>query len=225
MALAILATILLGFAPTFYLRGAIPGPPQMLPLTPLVLLHGLLFSSWVLLFTTQTLLVNGNRTDVHRRLGRIGMVLLPAMIIVAAVTALEGVARKSGPPIVPPLSWLAVPLFDIPVFGALIGAALYFRSKPQVHKRLMLVAMIALLPPAIGRTPIMALWPSPVLFFGISDLFLVPLFAWDLKTTGRIQPVTLTASLVVIGSQLLRIGIWTTPGWLAFAAWASGLVT
>lgn len=224
MAVAILATIFIGFAPSFYLRDAIPAPRPLLPMTPLVILHGLLFSSWVLLFMTQTLLISGGRTDIHRRLGRLAMVLLPAMIVVATLTALGGVARQSGPPTVPPLSWLAVPLLDVPLFAGLIGAALYFRHKPQVHKRLMLIAMIGLLPPAIGRMPLSDIFPGPIGFFGVSALFLLPLFAWDYASKGRPQTATVAGAAAVIGSDIFRIAIWETPAWLAFARWASALV-
>ncbi len=64
----------------------------------------------MLLFLAQMLLISSGRTDGHRRLELIGLVLLPIMIAVALFASLEAVARASGPPIVPPLSWLAVPL-------------------------------------------------------------------------------------------------------------------
>ena len=151
MAMAILATVIFGFAPSFYLRGEIAPRVPMLPLTPLIVLHGLLFSSWVLLFATQVGFVSARRVDLHRRLGPVGIVLVTAMLVVGTLVALGGVARHSGAPGVPPLSWLAVPLLDLPVFGTLIGLALYKRRVPQTHKRLMLIAMIGLLAPSIGR--------------------------------------------------------------------------
>jgi hypothetical protein len=222
MGLAILAVLFIGFAPSFYLRGMVPAYAPYLPMTPLVLLHGLLFTAWLLLFISQVGLISARRPDVHRRLGIAGFVLLPAMAAVGLVTALEGVARHSGPPDVPPLAWLAVPLLDIPVFLGLIGAALYFRRTPQTHKRLMLSALIGLTSPGVGRLPIPI--PIPVLIIGSIVLFMAALAIWDLRSRGRIHPVTIVATIVLVGSWVLRFAIWQTEPWLAFAAWASSFV-
>jgi hypothetical protein len=224
MAVAVLATVFAGFAPTYYLRGLVPAYRPFLPITPLIVLHGLLFSSWVLLFMAQVGLVSAGRIDVHRRLGRFGVVLLAGMIAVGLLTTLGGVARNSGQPTVPPLAWLAVPLLDIPVFTGLIGAGLLNRRTPQVHKRFMLVAMIGLLPPSIGRLPWPEAIPFPVIVIGGQALFLLPLVLWDLASRGRVHWVTITSAVVLIGSWLLRLAIWQTEPWLRFAGWAASFV-
>jgi hypothetical protein len=224
MAIAILATVIFGFAPSFYLRGAIAPRVPMLPLTPLIVLHGLLFSSWVLLFATQVSLVSARRVDLHRRLGPVGLLLVLAMLVVGTLVALGGVARHSGAPGVPPLSWLAVPLLDLPVFATLIGLALYKRRVPQTHKRLMLIAMIGLLAPSIGRMP----WPPgaifPIVIIGGLLVYLTPLAIWDVATRGKLHPATLGGGALVIGSWVLRLAIWRSAAWLAFAGWAASLV-
>lgn len=225
MALAIMLTIFAGFAPSFYLRGFVPpysAPP--LPMSWLVLVHGLVFTAWVLLFIAQVSLVSGRRLDLHMRLGIAGFVLLPAMVAIGTLAALHGVARHSGPPTVPPLSWLAVPLLDVPVFTGLILAGLLNRSRPQVHKRFMLGSLVGLLPPALGRLPWPAAIPMPVTIIGGQLLFLVPLALWDMRTRGRIHWATITVAIVLVGSWLLRFAIWQTPEWLRFAGWAASLV-
>lgn len=224
MAAAIVATVFAGFAPSFYLRGLVPTYAPVLPLTWLVVLHGLIFSSWVLLFITQVGFVSARRTDLHRRLGMAGFGLIAAMIVVAVLTALNGVARGNAPPGLSPLAWLAVPLLDVPVFAGLIGAGLLNRRKPQVHKRFMLVSMIGLLPPSIGRLPWPAVLPFPVIIIGGQLAFLVPLALWDLKTRGRIHWVTITGAIVLVGSWMFRFAIWETPAWLSFAGWAASWV-
>jgi hypothetical protein len=225
MAIAVLLTVFAGFAPTFYLKGVLPLPPATRPLTWLIVLHGLVFSAWVLLFLTQVGLVSARRADIHRRLGRLGFALLPAMVVVALLTALGGVARGNAPPGLAPLTWLAVPLIDIPVFTGLIGAALLNRRDPQVHKRFMLVSIIGLMPPSLGRIAVSALPPGlipfPVVIIGGQLLFLMPLALWDLRSRGRVHWVTATAALVLIGSWVFRLAIWQTHAWLSFAGWAA----
>ena len=142
MAIAMVASIVAGFLPFYYLRGIIPSPVPLAPLTPLVHLHGAVFTAWMLLFLSQVLLVANRRSDLHRRLGISAMVLLPAMLVIGTRAALYQVARASGPPVTSPLNWLSIPLLSVPVYTGLIGAALLLRRNAQTHKRLMLIAMI-----------------------------------------------------------------------------------
>jgi hypothetical protein len=224
MAAIVLVVIFIGFAPSYYLRGILPAPHPYEAISPVVMLHGLVFSAWVILFGIQASLVATNRVAVHRRLGTVGMVLIAIMIPLAILTALQGVDRPfSRPPGIPGLTWLAVPLLDIPVFGGLIVAALAFRRTPAIHKRLMLIAMIDLLQPALGRIPDPA-W-LPIALSPVQTLvFLLPLIAWDLFTLKRIHPATLWGSVVTAAVMFTVPLIWTSPAWLAFAGWAHGLI-
>lgn len=224
MALAMVATIFIGFAPSYYLRGLVEPYAPFLPMTTLSHLHGVLFTAWALLFVGQTLLVSGGRTDIHRKIGLAGFALLPAMIVVALLASLHGAIRHAGPPMIPPLQFLAVPLFDIPVFAILIGTALWKRREAQTHKRLMYLTMVGMMGPAIGRLPFPATLPPPVVIFGLPDLFLLALVAWDFASRGRLHPATIGGGALIVGSQVLRIALMATPAWLAFAGWAVGLV-
>lgn len=224
MASAILVAIFIGFAPSFYVRGAVQGVRPLLPLTPLVLTHGLLFTSWVLLFMTQVGLVSAGRVDLHRKLGQIGIFVLAAMIVVGTLAALGGVARHSGRPDVPPLSFLAIPLLDVPVFTTLFCAGLYNRRTPQTHKRLMLIGMISMLIPAFGRMPWPPSVPFPIVIFGVYGVFLGALATWDVVSRGRVHKATILGGGFLIGSWVFRLAIMNTAAWLAFAEWASRLV-
>lgn len=224
MTIVMVATIIIGFLPSYYMRGMIdPGHP-LAPMTPLVHLHGGLFTAWMLLFLIQVLLVSGDRRDIHRKLGIVAFALLPLMIAVGTLAGLYQVARASGPPIIPPLSWLSVPLLSVPVFTLLIGLALIKRREAASHKRYMVIAMIEMTSPGLGRIPWPPFIPGPVALFGIGDLFLVALIAWDIRSTGRVNAATAIGGTALIASQVLRIAIWETVPWLGFARWAVGLV-
>jgi hypothetical protein len=225
MAAAIFVTIFAGFAPTFYLRGVFAQRPGDM-LTPLVIGHGLVFSLWVLLFAAQVGLVSARRVDLHRRLGQLGAGLVVAMLVVGVAAALHGAIRHSGPPMIDPLSWLAVPLFDMPVFGGLIAAGLYNHRTPQTHKRLMLVATIGLIAPAVGRMAQMSdlPLPFPMPIIGAMALFLAALGIWDWRSRGRVHPATVIGGGVLIASWPLRLAIWDSGPWMAFADRAVDLV-
>jgi hypothetical protein len=193
----------------------------MLPLTPLVWLHGLLFTAWAGLFMAQVSLVSSGRTDLHRRLGLAGVGFALALPIVGVMAALSGALRAAGPPGIPPMSFLAVPLLSVVAFLPLLVAALRNRGKPAVHKRLMLLTMIIFTAPALGR---MTIFPGPTGFMLMPFAFVAALWLWDRYALGRIHRATLWGSAVVAASLLLPLAIGFTAPWLAFARWATGLV-
>jgi peptidoglycan/LPS O-acetylase OafA/YrhL len=110
-------------------------------------------TSWVVLFVAQVWLVAGRCTRVHQRLGVWGGILAALVLLVGVLTAISA-AALGLPPTPPPLEFLAIPLGDMLVFGILVGTALYFRRRMEIHKRLMLLASLTLLAPAIARIPL-----------------------------------------------------------------------
>jgi hypothetical protein len=216
MSVAVVITVFAGFAPTYYLRPYYTTAPLM----PLLHLHGLVFTSWLVLFVTQTTLVAAHRTDIHRRLGIVGGVIALLMILVGFTTAVIRAKQGATPvPDVSPLSFLVVPLGDISVFAVLIGAGFYYRRRPDVHKRLMLLATISILAAAIARLPFAIMQAGPPAFFGLTDLFVVACVLYDLITLKRIHRATALAGLFIVASQPLRLLLGGTHAWLAFAAW------
>jgi len=225
MAVLIPLTVFIGFAPTFYLAKWLDPPHPIPPMTPLVYLHGTVFTSWILLFIVQTALITGGRIDLHRRLGILGAGLAALMVVVGTVTALHGVVRAAGPPGIDPPRFLAIPLFDLLVFTVLVVAGVRARRKPKTHKRLMLLATIGILAAAISRWPLAIMQNGPIAFFGVNDLYVLPLIGFDLLTMGRIHRATVWGGLVILISQPLRLAISGTDAWLSFAHWAVALVT
>jgi hypothetical protein len=216
VATAIAITVFAGFSRTYFLK-AHYGTPE---LGLLLHVHGFVFTSWVLLFLAQTTLVAAHRTDLHRRLGGGGAVLAALLLIVGTTTAILRVKGGSAPiPGVPPLAFLAVPLFDMVVFAILIGAGLSLRGNPETHKRLMTLATISLMSAPIARLPFGLLRAGPPAFFGLTDLFIVAMLVYDLVTRRRIHPATIWGGLLIVASQPLRLMISGTPTWMALAGW------
>lgn len=214
MAVAAAVTIFAGFAPTYYLKG-VYGTKA---LSTLLHVHGALFTSWMVLLLVQTSLVAARRTDLHKRLGIAGAVLAVLMAVAGLAAAEDAMRRGSSIPGLSPLAFFAVPFGSVVVFPALVGAALFLRRHTEAHKRLMLIGTAELLAPGLGRVPAIAQW-GPLGFFGLSDLFVVALAIYDLRTRGRIHAATLWGGLFLIASQPLRMLIAGTDAWLSFAGW------
>ena len=175
MAITLGATVVAGFSRTYYLRFFDGGPTATLsggPFTPLVYIHGALFTAWVVLFIVQTALIAGHQVAVHRRLGIAGAALAAAMLVAGTLTAIATAARGSAPVGVDPLAFLAIPIFDMVLFATFVTAALARRRDKETHKRLMLLAYFSIVTAALARLPgVLPLGPPA--FFGLSFLFLV----------------------------------------------------
>jgi len=148
-AVVLAATIFVGFARNYYLRTWLA--TRVLSMTAYV--HGMIMTCWVLLFLTQALLVSKQRVDIHRRMGAAGGAL--AILVVAfGLYTIHADVERQYPGAGPKLQTEVFVAFDgvsLLLFGGLIAAALIARRQPQIHRRLMLMAMISLLPPAFGR--------------------------------------------------------------------------
>jgi hypothetical protein len=223
MTLAILVTVFVGFARSFFLRPLFP--TWRSPHETIFYVHGVFFTAWFVLLVAQALLVATGRTTVHRRIGLLGVVLAIGMVVLGVLGALTAARRPTGfvgiP--VPPLRFLVVPIFDILLFASFFALAIARRGDPQTHKRWMLLASLNLITAAIARWPGVASVGAPPLFFGLTDLFLVPIVIWDLASRGRVHSATAWGGLLIIVSQPLRLVLSGTPAWLAFARWATGL--
>jgi hypothetical protein len=223
MALAMLATVFVGFARSFFLRPLFPDWHS--PSEAIFYVHGTAFTAWIVLLVAQTSMVAGGRIDLHRRTGPFGVALAVAMVVLGTLGALIAARRPTGftdVPI-PPLQFLSIPIFDVVLFATFVGLAAAMRRNAETHKRLMLLATINLITAAIARWP-GVLSAGPVAFFGVTDLFIVAIGVWDFRTRGRLHPVTLWGGLAIIASQPLRLVVSGTEGWLAFARWATGLL-
>src|SRR5690606_4766411 len=151
MTLLFVVLIFVGFAPSYYLSDVVRASQPLLELTPLVRSHAALFSLWVVWFVVHVALISVRRPLLPQRLGYWALGLDVILLVVGTLTGLQGVARASGPPGIPPLQWLAVPLTDILFLTLLLTGAYVTRRHAQWHKRLMLMTMIGLLTPAVFR--------------------------------------------------------------------------
>ena len=226
MAFAVAIVVFVGFAPSYYLKPFthVTHYPTGLPVSPslalLVHVHAMVFSAWILLFVAQTTLVAAGRTDLHRRLGVAGAILAPVMIVLGVMTAVRG-ARDGwnpGGPYPDALAFMVVGLADLLVFSVFVAAGLYYRRRPEMHKRLMLLATVGgFMWPAITRMPFVA--GRPLLMFGLLGALVFAPTLRDLLLRSRIHPVSFWGGLLILAAFPIRVAIGLTPAWHAVAAW------
>lgn len=219
--IVIAALVFLGFAPTFYLNSVFE--KRNLPW--LYILHGTIFTSWIVLLIVQSALISAKRVRVHRKLGYAGGVLALLMIFVGVRIAIASVQRSFSPPgAPPPLVFLAVPIFDMLFFASVVGSALWYRNRPEVHKRLMLVGTLAILPAATARI-FLHFTTNAVIFkaYAVSLLLVLACLAYDYFNHRRVHSAYLWSGLFFLISIPLRFYVGRTPAWLAFGHWLTGV--
>jgi hypothetical protein len=227
MALFLVLLVLLGFGPSFYLRGIVPAYPRPNPtLPPAVILHGSVFTLWMALIIAQTQLISARKHAVHMQLGKAGMLFAILMIPVMYLTAVWQVARANQPPFTDPLTWTIVPLSVIIPFAIVVWNGWSHRRDIQFHKRMMLsAAIMVVMGPAIGRLPI----APPTLVGGTIQLLLglalfIPLFVHDRKLLGEIHRATkLGFTMAAITVAIPLSVFWFNLPWASVAAHLPGV--
>lgn len=219
-----LAVLVFGaFLRTYYFRFLSDLPP----LSALMQVHGLLFTAWVLLFTTQARLISAHRVDLHMKLGIAGAVLAAAVFAVGVATALHAGAvpglRPSGRT---GAQFSIIPLTSITLFGLLVGAGIALRRRASLHKRLMLLGMIAVLGPAVAR--LIGLLDlrrqSTWLQMGVVAVFVSWCLISDWRKHRIVHPVFAYGGLGLLLSWPLRIWLAGSEFWAPIGTWLVGLV-
>lgn len=219
IAIFMAVTVFVGFAPTFYLRSLFGAPVSvtgMITMSPLAQLHGAVFTAWVALFIIQTSLIKARKVAQHRTLGVAGVVLAIAMVAVGLPTAFAAAARGSAPPGLDSITFLVVPVFDLVLFTGFIAAAVWRRKEKEAHKRLMLLAYVAIIPAAFGRLPgVIQLGPPGL--FGLAFLPAVAGAIYDRWSRGRVTPIYWWGIAFLYLSVPVRLLVASTGAWKSFA--------
>ena len=222
MGLLLLASVVLGFWGTLF------RPSQPLPLHQQV--HGIVVTAWFVLFAVQTLLVAGGRTPLHRRLGVSGIVLavfviatsLHTMALMPAQWRLAGIDVDARRGMVSMVLWGN--LGALIAYATLLTRAVIRRTQPDAHKRMMLLAMFAIMSPALVRVfslPVFAGLPAVLLTMaGLLALGAI-LIAHDLLTLRRVHRETLWGVPFFLVVHLAPA--FVLPG-TALDAWMLGLI-
>lgn len=214
LAAAILAMAFAGFVRTYFLVPYLGLPEGNLPYTPLVHVHAAISFAWCILLLVQSWLVASARIPVHRRLGILGFALYCALVVLGPFVAVRSTIRYGATP--DELAFLAVSTGNIIAYTLLLGAAFLWRRRPDIHKRLMFLGMVALLSAPFGR-----LVELPYLFDHVvgPGFVVLALVWWDFKSLGTLHKVTLFGGPAILLWELLPNAYMTSEWWLAVARW------
>ena len=231
MAAAIALFAFAAFAPTYWLQlpaGTFIG-------TPLVHIHAAIFTAWTLFLVSQSYLAAHGRLKDHRAWGMAGIALATAVVIIGTAAAIGSLkfrmALGSGDAA---RSSFIVAMTNMVLFGGFFIAAMINTKRSEIHRRLILLATISLLPAAISRVTYFiakgsgpglrpTLGPAPpvisqlVPHLLVIGVFILAGIIYDWKTSGRPHPVWLIGAAVITMALVLRAPVGATTIWKDFA--------
>ncbi len=208
MSLVLAALVILGFSRTVNVGLFHANPPRPL----LLWIHGAAFSTWMVFFIAQSALVRARKVSVHRLLGWFGAGLATVMVVLGFTIAVvmarfdTVVLKQKGAD-----AFLSVPFADMIIFGSCIAMAIYWRKKPEYHRRLVFIASCQLMDAAFGRFDFLF---NHNLFYPALDLLILLGMARDWVVDRRVHQVYLYALPSLIVLQSLTIYAWRiNPQW------------
>jgi hypothetical protein len=183
----------------------------------------------------QARLAASGRYERHRTLGYAGIALATAMLFAGVMIAIAGVRtgidRGYGDAA---RAFSIVPLTIVVTFAAAVGVALANVRRPEVHMRMMVVASVSLLPPALARVVVLlAAPPGAGVGFGyppppialslvpsvLADLLLVVPLVRDWRERGRPHLAYTISAAVLVITQVARVPFAQTGAWHAVTSW------
>jgi hypothetical protein len=176
--------------------------------------HGVVFTSWLLLLLAQATLVARRRVDWHRRLGTAGAVLAAVMVPLGIWTAIAGARDgyvKGAPDALP---FLIFPVGQMVMFGVSMAAAIWMRRRPAMHRRFIVLSTAIVVAPALSRLPLV---PNPMVSLVLSTFFAAAAAIHEWRLDGRLHPVYLVGGLVILMSGPVRFLVGHSAVWLAVA--------
>lgn len=209
MAVAFLLTAIIGFGPTYFFKPVHPSPP----LSPLLHVHAMVFTAWLILLIVQSGFVRAERIDLHKRLGMFGALLAALMVFLGLSVGIEAARRGTSADGMTPLAFMIFPFGQTLLFGGFIAAGLLKRRQPEIHRRFILLGTICLLTPAISRI----VDKRSLLAMFLTLAFVVVAMIQDWLSRRRVHPVYIFGGLILLVSGPLRVAISKSGAWQSFA--------
>jgi len=218
MSLVLAGLVVLGFSRTVGTNLFHANPPRPL----LLWIHGAVFSTWIVFFIVQSSLVRARKVSVHRLLGWFGAALATTMVVLGfTIAVVMGrfdtlVLHQDGVG-----AFLSIPFVDMIIFGSCVGLAIYWRKKPEYHRRLLFIGSCQLMDAAIGRFDFMF---NHNLYFAALDILIVLGIVRDWVVDRRVHKVYLYGLPAMMALQSFAVYAWAVKPawWLAFTHFILG---
>jgi hypothetical protein len=214
MSLLITVVVAFGFSQTVDMNLIHPTIPRPF----LLYVHAAVFTGWLAFFILQSALVRTSNVRIHRGLGTLGIAMgigIPVLGVATTLTMTRFDIEQLHSPTA--ATDMIVPLFDMVAFTSTFILAIYWRKKPELHRRLILVATCALTAAGFGRFPAWIL-PTSIFYAGV-DLLILLGVTRDLMVNRRIHPVyAYVLPAFIVGQTVTLYAAFHRPAlWVSIA--------
>ena len=200
MACVMAATIVAGFSFNIAMGRSSFGAPW------LVHFHAWVMMGFVGLYLAQNALIFNGNTALHRRLGWLAVIWIPAIVLMGIAITRYSMKAAGGPPFFDQNQFLFSNPLHLLGFAGLAGWAVTVRRNTGWHRRLMYCSFAILTGPGLGR-----LLPNPFLipyawyFSAILPAILFPAIGMlaDKKRYGRVHPAWFCGVGLVLAIQIV----------------------
>ncbi|HEY5551710.1 MAG TPA: hypothetical protein VIK52_07470 [Opitutaceae bacterium] len=207
VSLLIVAIVLAGFAPSFFGMAVLGQPKPWI-----IHVHAAVYLGWLGVLVSQAVLAARGKIAAHRRVGSFGiayggLVWVLGMIVTFVAPALH--VRAGEWDMDRAATFLTLPLGDMVLFAGFFGAAVGYRHKPEIHKRLILLACVAIMFAGVARLSYVVSQPVQVVTWYLPVLAAM---AYDRYRIGRVHPVY-WIGVAIMAVALARIPFGETELW------------
>lgn len=207
MAAALTATIVSGFMLNLAMGRSSFAAPLVYHL------HAAVFMGWLALFMVQTALIDAGNVRLHRRIGLTALVMVPVMVAMGFAVMIASLRRTGGPFFFDQNEFLVCNSLLLLVFAGLVGTALAMRRDTAWHRRLMMLSLVVLTGPGIGRLLPMPLMMPHAWRIHVAILLMIPVIGMiaDKRRSGRVHPAWIAGMAAIAGAQILGDVIAYSP--------------
>ena len=193
-----------------YFTGLLADPIE---LSSQLVVHGIAFLAWYVLFSLQACLVSSRNLNIHRMLGYASLPFA-LFLVVSGALMLAGTMQSYQP------DWTEQYLFSrtsfvwaifhtLVSFTTFYALAVLFRAKSQIHKRLILLASLSMMAASITRFAYLPIIPMDgttfTLLFSYA-LLATPLII-DRVRHGYIHRALMYGTAIYVVTQIVAMGI------------------
>lgn len=213
---------IVGFLKTFF----VPSVQGTFTAPLIIYLHGGFLFLWTIFLVVQAILIRRKKMRYHRLLGFGSLVLVACVAISTMASGVYVMKRDLAAGLGEVAISSLVGTFTTPlVFSILVAAGIYYRRKPEIHKRLMLLATIAIMWPAFFRfRHYFPAVPNSDLIFGVllPNAMTLLLIVWERLTVKRVHTIYWTVGLGLFAENFMEYLLFDSSGWRLVAHWLAG---
>ncbi len=187
----------------------------------LVHFHAFVMMGWLGLYVVQNALIFAGNVALHRRLGWLSLLFLPAMLVMGVLITRFSLQTTGGPPFFDQNQFLISNPLQLLSVVVTVSWAILIRKNTGWHRRLMFCAFAVLTGPGLGRLLPMPFFIPFAWYVAVFGPLIFPVIGMlaDKRRYGRVHPAWFWGIGLVIAFQFVADLVAYSPIGYQFTEW------